>query len=69
VPECLVLKGVQVDGDPVAGGDFADIYKGKFQKQDISLKSLKVFKVSYTQKLLQVAVCSESQLAQADKTN
>jgi hypothetical protein len=34
----LVLKGIQVDDDPVEGGSFGDVYKGRLGNQDIALK-------------------------------
>ena len=56
VPECLILKGIEVEEDPVAGGGFGDVYKGRFRTQDIALKVLKVYQKSDVQKLLRVTV-------------
>jgi hypothetical protein len=41
-PECLVLKGVEIDFVPVAGGGYGDIYKGCFKGQQIAVKVLKI---------------------------
>jgi len=60
VPDCLVLTGIEVDGDPVAGGGFGDIYKGRYQRQEIALKVLKVYQRSDMEKLLKVPVSPES---------
>jgi hypothetical protein len=60
VPECLVLTGIEIDGDPVAGGGFGDVYKGKYQKQEIALKVLKVYQKSDMEKLLKVSVSPKS---------
>lgn len=51
VPGCLVLKGIEVDGDPVAGGGFGDVYKARFGTQEIALKVLKVYQKSDMLKL------------------
>jgi len=56
-PDCLVLKGIQVDGDPVEGGGFGDVYKGRFGGQVIALKVLKVYQKSDMQKLLKDFSC------------
>ena len=45
-PECLVLKGIKILGDTVAGGSFADIFKGHLQDQNIAVKKLKVYEKS-----------------------
>jgi serine/threonine protein kinase len=50
----LVLKGIQIDGDPVAGGGFGDVYKARYQRQEIALKVLKVYQKSDMDKLLKV---------------
>ena len=53
-PECLVLKGIQIIGDAVGGGGFADIYKGWLWNQEIAVKVLKVYQKSDMEKLLKV---------------
>ena len=60
VPECLVLNGIKVYGDPVAAGGFGDVYKGKYRKQEIALKVLKVYQKSDMEKLLKVSVSPKS---------
>jgi len=46
-PKYFALEGVTVIGnDPVAGGSFADIYKGSFKNQLVCLKMVKVFESS-----------------------
>jgi hypothetical protein len=59
VPECLVLKGIQVDGDPVARGDLWDVYKGRFRNQEIALKVWKVYQKSDMDKLLKVFIITK----------
>jgi hypothetical protein len=56
VPDCLVLKGMEVDGDPVAGGGYEDVYKGRFKRKEIALKVLKVYRKSDMEKLLKVTI-------------
>ena len=59
VPECLVLKGIQVDGDPVARGGFGDVYKGRFRNQEIALKVLNFYQKSDIDKLLKVFIITK----------
>ena len=54
VPDCLVLEGIEVAGDPVAGGGHGDVYKGRFKRKEIALKVLKVYRKSDMEKLLKV---------------
>ena len=60
VPECLVLNGFEVDGDPIARGGFGDVYKGRSRGQEMALKVLRVYQKSDIQKLLKVTVSPES---------
>jgi hypothetical protein len=53
-PECLVLKGIEIVGDAVGGGGFADIFKGRLQNHEIAVKVLKVYQKSDIEKLLKV---------------
>lgn len=69
VPECLVLTGIEVHGDPVAGGGFGDVYKGKYQKQEIALKVLKVYQKSDMEKLLKDFSCEATTWRQLDHPN
>lgn len=53
-PNCLVLKGIQIESHPVAGGSFGDIYKGRLLDQDIAVKILKVYQKSDMDIILKV---------------
>jgi hypothetical protein len=53
-PECLVLKEIDIIGDAVGGGGFADIFKGQLWGQEIAVKILKVYQKSDIEKLLKV---------------
>jgi len=53
-PECLVLSGMKIEGDAVAGGGFGDVYKGSFKGHEIAVKVLKVYQKSDMDKLLKV---------------
>jgi hypothetical protein len=55
-PECLVLEGVEIIGDAVGGGGFADIFKGRLHDQEIALKMLRVYQKSDIEKLLKVTL-------------
>ena len=55
-PECLVLKGIEIIGDAVGGGGFADIFKGRLRGQEIAVKVLKVYQKSDIEKLLKVTL-------------
>jgi len=41
-------------GDPVAGGRFGDVYKGRFRGREIAIKVLRVYQKSDMNKLLKV---------------
>ena len=60
VPECLVLKGIELDSEPIAGGGFGDVYKGRSRGQEMALKFLKVYQNSDIQKLIKVTVSPRS---------
>ena len=53
-PECLVLEGIEIIGDAVGGGGFADIFKGCLLDQEIAVKMLRVYQKSDIGKLLKV---------------
>ena len=55
----MVLKGIQVDDDPVEGGSFGDVYKGRLGNQDIALKVLKVYQMTDMNKLLRVFIITK----------
>jgi hypothetical protein len=50
----LVLKGIQIEGDAIAGGGFGDVYKGCLRSQQIAVKMLRVYQKSDMDKLLKV---------------
>jgi serine/threonine protein kinase len=54
-PESFVLKGIEIIGDPIAAGGFADVYKARLQGQEIAIKVLRVYQKSDIDKLLKVA--------------
>ena|ERR1700735_4736928 len=41
-PDCLVLKGIDIQGDRVADGGFGDVYKGRLGDQVLAIKVLRV---------------------------
>jgi len=53
-PECLVLEGIKIIGNPIGGGGFADIYKGCLLDQEIAVKVLRIYQKSDIQKLFKV---------------
>jgi len=53
-PECIILKGVNLQGNPVAGGAYGDVYKGHIEGQILAVKVLKVYEMSERDKLLKV---------------
>jgi hypothetical protein len=55
-PECLVLNGVEILGDAVGGGGFADVFKGRFRDQEIAVKRLRVYQKSDIETLLKVTL-------------
>ena len=59
-PDCLILKGIEFEGDPVVGGGFGDVYKGRLRGQDIAIKVPKTFRQTDVDKLHRVMfyVCS-----------
>jgi hypothetical protein len=55
-PECLVLEGIQILGDAVGGGGYADIFKGRLWDQKVAVKMLKVYEKSDIDKLFRVTL-------------
>jgi hypothetical protein len=53
-PECLVLNDIEIIGDAIGTGGFADIFKGWLWDQEIAVKVLKVFQKLNIEKLLKV---------------
>ncbi|TDL21801.1 kinase-like protein [Rickenella mellea] len=52
-PDCLNLTMIRRTGtDPVAGGGFADVWKGYFDEKPVALKALRIFKQAVREKAL-----------------
>jgi len=51
-----VLKRIEIIGDAVGGGGFADIFKGRLLDQAIAVKVLRVYQKSDMEKLLKVTL-------------
>ncbi|TDL23885.1 CNH-domain-containing protein [Rickenella mellea] len=52
-PDCLILFTIRRTGtDPVAGGGFADVWKGYFAARPVALKALRLYKQSLREKAL-----------------
>ena len=56
-PECLILKGVDMEEDPVAQGSYGDVHKGQLQGKKIAVKVLRIYQDSNRDKLLKVRNC------------
>jgi hypothetical protein len=54
-PECLVLKGIVIEGHPVARGGYGDVYRGLLHEKQIAVKVLRIYQDSDLVKLLKVA--------------
>jgi len=46
----LDLKGIEIIGDAVGGGGFADVFKGQFRDQQIAVKVMRVYVKSDVEK-------------------
>ena len=55
-PQCLALRGVEMDQFPVAHGGFGDVYKGQWQEKLIAVKVMKMYQNSDIDKLLKVVL-------------
>jgi hypothetical protein len=53
-PECLVLKGVHIEGHPVAGDGYGDVYMVLLQGKQIAVKVLRIYQDLDLVKLLKV---------------
>jgi hypothetical protein len=53
-PECLMLKGVQRLGNPVAAGTFGDVWKGIIQGESVAIKILRIYEKTDVDNHLQV---------------
>ena len=51
-----MLKRIEIIGDAVGGGGFADIFKGRLLDQAIAVKVLRVYQKSDMEKLLKVTL-------------
>jgi hypothetical protein len=54
-PECLILKGVDMEEIPVAQGSYGDVHKGLLQGKKIAVKVLRIYQDSNRDKLLKVS--------------
>ena len=54
-PKCLILKGVSMEGHPVAGGGYGDVYLGHLYGKQIAVKVLRIYQDIDLVKLLKVA--------------
>jgi predicted unusual protein kinase regulating ubiquinone biosynthesis (AarF/ABC1/UbiB family) len=62
LPTTLFITGVKIDAaaTPVAGGSFADVYRGAYQGRDVAIKRIRVFLSNDdTNKLYKVCYMSE----------
>lgn len=53
-PDCMALKGIELEEDPVAGGGFGEVHKGRLEGRHIAVKVLRVYQRSDIAKLLKV---------------
>jgi hypothetical protein len=63
----LVLSRIDLQGNPVAGGSFGDVYKGRLEGQIIAVKVLKVYEKSDRENLLKVMCHALSSSMSADQ--
>ena len=56
-PECLILKGVDMEEVPVAQGSYGDVHKGLLQGKKVAVKVLRIYQDSNREKLLKVSNC------------
>lgn len=62
-PRCYELKGIEYDSEPVDGGGFAEVHKGKYRDEKICLKIVRVYQKQQSDEILRVSpyfsrVCS-----------
>jgi hypothetical protein len=53
-PISLVIKGIEIEAQPIDKGSFGDIYKGRLLGKEIVIKVLRVYQTSDMDKLLKV---------------
>jgi hypothetical protein len=52
-----MLQDVQMEGNPVEGGSFADIWRGKWGGQIVAIKAMRIFSHFGDKNLQQVPYC------------
>ncbi|KAJ7145646.1 kinase-like domain-containing protein [Mycena epipterygia] len=52
-PRCFPIPDFRIDGSPVTGGAFADIWKCHFQKETVCVKAIRMFEDSNLEKVMQ----------------
>jgi hypothetical protein len=55
-PDCLALRGVEMEEFPVVHGGYGDVYKGNWQGKLIAVKVMKMYQTSDIVKLLKVGL-------------
>lgn len=53
-PDCLTLKGVEMEQNPVKQGGYGDVYRGQWQGQLIAVKVMRMSQSSNVHKLFKV---------------
>jgi hypothetical protein len=53
-PECLILKGIEMETHPVTAGGYGEVYKGSLHQTKIAVKVLKVYQDSDLVQLFKV---------------
>lgn len=54
-PRCYVLKRIQYEARPTAGGGFADVHIGTYKKQKICLKIVRMYEKQTNDLILKVS--------------
>jgi len=53
-PECLALKGIEMEATPVDRDGYGDVYKGVLHGQEIAVKALRIYQTSDLVRVLKV---------------
>lgn len=61
-PECLALKGIEMERHPVDSGGYGDVYKGMLRGRAIAVKALKIYQTSDLTALLKVTLAYQQYL-------